>query len=96
MHDTIHEQKTRPLFQLVPDILHFIGYRDARKYGLRGVWQSDLNNVEPAVWKYPIPADIQAELCTVENSKGKITMNDLELTGMVLTFILLEYLIPRL
>ena len=35
-------------------------------------------------WRVEFPQDIQNELCTSDNPDGKITMNDLELAGVVL------------
>ena len=48
------------------------------------------------VWRVEFPQDVQDDLCTNENPKGKITMNDLELAGVVLGWLVLEKLVPDL
>ena len=47
-------------------------------------------------WRVEFPQDIQDDLCTAENPDGKITMNDLELAGVVLGWLVLEKLVPNL
>jgi len=62
----------------------------------RGVWSFDLDDMKPTVCQYPIPANTQNKLYTAENPRGSIMIIDLRLAGMVLKFIVLECIIPRL
>ena len=48
------------------------------------------------VWRMEWPQDVIDDLCTSSNPKGRLTMNDLELAGVVLEWLVLECLIPDL
>ena len=48
------------------------------------------------VWRVKWPEDIANNLVTWENPTGKYTMNDLELAGVVLEWLVLEALVPNL
>ena len=84
------------VLQLVDGYPDFIGYTDACKKGAGGVWFGLTEDIGHVVWRVEFPPDIQEELCTRENPKGKITMNDLELAGVVLGWLVLEKLVPDL
>ena len=54
------------------------------------------DDIGHVTWRVEFPKDIQDELCTSDNPDGKITMNDLELAGVVLGWLVLEKLVPNL
>ena len=74
----------------------YIAYTDACKLGAGGVWCSGTETVRPFLWQMEWPQDIQDMLITAENPTGTITINDLELAGALLGFLVLESLGVRL
>ena len=78
------------IFQLVSRPPHYISYTDACGRGAGGVWCSGTSSLTPFLWQVEWPADIQANLVTSSNPKGTITINDLELAGILLGLIALE------
>jgi hypothetical protein len=88
----IHMLKNTPtsVRQLVADIPAIIGYNDACKTGVGGVLTPGLQNFPYLVWQTKWPEDIQNRLVTDTNPHGDISMNDLELAGIVLNFLALE------
>lgn len=80
------------LFQLVPQYPSYIGYTDACFLGCGGVWCSGLKSLEPCLWQYEWPEEIKAQIQTPTNPKGLFTINDLELLGQVLGWLILETL----
>ena len=82
--------------QLVADFPHIIGYSDACKLGAGGVLTPGLEKFPYMVWQVEWPDDIKNRLVTDKNPKGDISMNDLELAGVVLTFLALESIHPDL
>jgi hypothetical protein len=57
-----------------------------------GVWQSWSKNIHPALWHLPWPANITAPLISSTNPKGGLTINDLEMAGLLLEYLVLELL----
>jgi hypothetical protein len=90
--------KTRPTHcrQLVPGAPGYIGYCDACGTGAGGVWISGKNHLPPTVWRVEWPEDIQKKLVTRENKEGTITVNDLEMAGVLLQTLVLEHLVEDL
>jgi hypothetical protein len=74
--------------QLVPGTPAYIGFCDACKYGAGGVWLSGTHTIRPVVWRTKWPPDVIALF-----EEGKITINDLEMAGMLLSYLLLEQLV---
>ena len=68
----------------------YISYTDACKLGAGGVWCSGIKTLKPFLWQVEWPKDIQDSLVTVENPNGSVTINDLELAGALLGFLVLE------
>ncbi|MCA1807601.1 MAG: hypothetical protein LC687_07120, partial [Actinobacteria bacterium] len=75
--------------QLIPGHPAYIGYCDACKYGAGGVWISGVSNIHPIVWRIQWPQDIIDRV-----SSGEVTINDLEMAGLLLQYLLLEQVVP--
>ena len=75
--------------QLIPGRPHYIGHTDACKYGAGGIWLSGTNSLHPIVWRCKWPPDIVRRY-----EKGDLTINDLEMAGLLLHYLLLEQLVP--
>jgi hypothetical protein len=71
--------------QLVPGWPHFVGFCDACKYGAGGIWISGKEDIHPTVWRIKWPPAI-VELF----SKRALTVNDLEMAGLLLEYLVLE------
>ena len=54
------------------------------------MWCSGTTRLKPFLWQVKWPKDIQDSLVTVENPHGSVTINDLELAGALLGFLVLE------
>ena len=83
-------QEPTSVRQLVTMPPTFISYTDACKLGAGGVWCSGVTTLKPFLWQVEWPRDIQQALVTNENPNGSITINDLELAGALLGFLVLE------
>ena len=84
------------VLQLVPAPPSYISYTDACGLGAGGVWCSGSSDIAPFLWQMKWPKDIQEELRTWENPKGKLSINILELAGAVIAFLILEHKLPTL
>ena len=71
--------------QLVPGWPHFAGFCDACKFGAGGVWLSGKDEIHPTVWRFRWPPSI----VDLFNRK-KLTVNDLEMAGLLLQYLVLE------
>ena len=80
-----------PVQRMVRDIPNQIIYTDECKLGSSGVIKLGLENIPFWVWQYQWTMDIQQALLTEENPTGTLTINDLDLAGMVLCWMVLEY-----
>ena len=76
--------------QLVQDYPNFIAYTDACKLGCGGIWTSGTSALPPFLWQVAWPEDIQKQFVSDKNPEGTITINDLELCGIVLGWLALE------
>ena len=85
---TVMSKRPTQCCQLVPGMPAYIGYCDACKYGAGGIWLSGSRNIRPIVWRIRWPPDI-VEL----QAQGKLTINDLEMAGLLLQYLLLEQLV---
>ena len=88
----IKEIASRPtsVHELVARDPHYIGYADASKRAVGGVWVNgtkSLNNFW--VWRLEWPADIQASLNST-NNQHTLSINDLEMAGTLLAWLVLE------
>lgn len=82
---------TRPtrIAEIIPTHPSLLGDHDASKAGAGGVWfpaeqsntRHDGTPLQPIVWRYEWPADIQQLLVSSDNPQGTITNSDLELAG---------------
>ena len=78
--------------ELVPGLPSFIGHCDACKSGAGGVWHSGTEGLDPVVWRVEWPGDVQDNLVSDRNRGGTISVSDLEMAGLLLHYIVLEYL----
>ena len=78
------------VLQLVQNFPDYVGHSDSCKLGTGGTWTSGLKVMKPLLWQYEWPQDIQDDLITDENKQGGLTINDLELAGLVLNWLVLE------
>ncbi len=88
----IQQMKTHPtsVLQLAVDYPKYIGYSDACGLGCGGVWCSGTSPLDPILWRFEWPEDIKAQLITDDNPNGTLTINDLELAGLVINWLVLE------
>ena len=84
------------VLQLVEQQPNYIGYCDACKFGASGVWFNGTSNLDYHVWQYEWPQDVRDNLKTADNPKGTISINDLEMAGLVMQWLVLECLVPTL
>jgi hypothetical protein len=69
------------------------GFVDALKWGVGGVWFSGTKQLIPIVWFYEWPQDIRDQFCSSSNKTGTLTISDLELTGILLHWLVLEHIV---
>jgi hypothetical protein len=69
------------------------GFVDASKWGVRGVWFSGAKQLVPIVWFFEWPQDIRDQFCSSSNKTGTLTISDLELTGILLHWLVLEHIV---
>jgi hypothetical protein len=84
------EKNPTSVRQLVLEFPAFVGYSDACRLGAGGVWCSGTSELSPVLWQVAWPDDVQNALVTDDNPSGSITINDLELAGAVLNWLVLE------
>jgi hypothetical protein len=95
MHDflddvrwVVHDLQHRPtnLREIVDTPIAAIGASDAAAAGMGGVIFTrarDTQKLHPLLWRAPFPIEIQKDLVSFSNPKGKITNSDLELAGTI-------------
>jgi hypothetical protein len=88
---------TRPtsVLEITPGLPWYIGYVDASKYGVGGVWINGSKTIQPTVWRLLWPHDIQKELVSSQNKQGSISISDLEMAGVLLAWMVLEQICPQ-
>ena len=79
-----------PVQLLVPEYPNYLQYTDACGLGAGGIIAPGTSPCPPFVWKFEWPPDIKAALITDTNKAGNLTINDLELAGMVLGWLVME------
>ena len=92
----LNQISTRPthVLELIPNPPCFIGFVDACKFGIGGVWLSGTDSITPHVWRLELPPAIQDQLVSDKNPKGSLTINDLEMAGILLQWLVLEHISP--
>jgi len=75
---------------LMPAPADFGGYCDASKAGAGGVWFGLSKQLPPIVWRVEFPPEVQQQMITHDNPRGSISNSDLEMTGLLLHWIVLE------
>ena len=90
----INHMKRNPtsVLQLVCHSPHYINYTDSCGLGTGGICSAGDAPLTPFLWQLEWPAPIQQALVTDTNRHGTITINDLELAGAVLGFLVLEWI----
>ena len=78
------------VLQLINEYPHYLGYSDSCGIGTGGVWTSGLLSLSPLLWQLEWPEDIKKQLVSPTNKNGNLTINDLELAGAVLNWLVLE------
>lgn len=81
---------------LMADHPDYIQYTDACGLGAGGIIVSGNKTIHPIVWQFEWPEEIKKELITDKNPEGSLTINDLELAGIVLGWLVLELAIEKL
>jgi len=79
-----------PCTDLVPALANFGSYCDASKEGAGGVWFGLNKALPPLVWQVVFPLEIQNNVVSKANPTGKISNSDLEMTGLLLQWLVLE------
>jgi hypothetical protein len=69
------------------------GFVDASKWGVRGVWFSGTKQLIPIMWFYEWPQAIRDQFCSAANKTGTLTISDLELTEILLQWLVLEHIV---
>ena len=78
--------------QLCTQPAHFIGYSNACKLGAGGVLCRGTKSLYPVVWQLRWTPDIINRVKSSNNPDGDLSINDLELAGLVLNWLVLESL----
>jgi hypothetical protein len=69
------------------------GFVDASKWGAGGVWLGGTNQLIPIVWFYEWPHTIRNQFCSASYKTGSLTISDLELTGILLQWLVLQHVV---
>ena len=87
---TVMSRRPTHCRELISGMPAYIGFCDACKYGAGGVWFSGSQPLHPIVWRVKWPDDIVNNF--VDNG-GRLTINDLEMAGMLLHYMILEQIV---
>jgi len=71
----------------------FGGYCDTSKHGAGGVWFGYHRTLPPIAWRVQFPDNISNNVVSAANPKGTISNSDLEMTGMLLAWLVLETIV---
>ena len=82
--------------ELVPDAPDYTGWVDASGEGVGGGWLPGKVALKPTIWRFQWPQRITARLVSSTNKSGDLDINDLEMAGKVLAWLVLEGLVPNL
>jgi hypothetical protein len=69
----------------------FVGVVDASSHGVGGIIIGKLSECPPTVFCLQWPPDITTNVITKSNPMGTLTKSDLELTGLVILWIMMEH-----
>jgi hypothetical protein len=69
------------------------GFADASKWGVGGVWFGGTKQFIPIVWFDEWPQTIRNQFCSASNKTGSLTISDLEITGILLQWLVLEHVV---
>ena len=67
----------------------FMGWLDASGEGAEGGWLPGKDTLEPTIWRLEWPKKLQAWLITPTNPEGDLVINNLEMSGKLLAWIVL-------
>jgi hypothetical protein len=70
--------------KLVVDMPRYAGYHDAAAEGAGRVWFLLAHEMQPLVWRLPLPRDVSNEVVSFDNLGGRLTNSDLELAAEVM------------
>jgi hypothetical protein len=76
--------------ELVEHQPQYQGFVDASKWGVGGVLFSRIASMIPIVWFLEWPQEIPDQFCSSTNKSGQLTISDLDLTGILLQWLVLE------
>jgi len=79
-----------PCTDLITALADYGGYCDASKAGAGGIWVGLNRALPPLVWRVAFPPEIQAEVVSHANPRGRISNSDLEMMGLLLQWVVLE------
>ena len=85
-----------PVRLLVSNYPNYVQFTDACGLGAGGIITPGLDPMQHWVWKFEWPQDIKDSLVSWSNKKGTLTINDLELAGIVLGWLVLEQVCKNL
>ena len=71
----------------------FLGWVDAFGEGVGGGWILGKDALEPIIWRLEWPKKLWARLITPKNPGGKLDINDLEMAGKLLAWLVLEEIV---
>ena len=89
-------QQQKSIYKLALGDPKYIQFTDISALGAGGVWTSGTHHLTPIVWSILFPSEVRNLLVSEKNKKGYITNSDLELTGLLLGWIVLESIMPNL
>ena len=79
------------VLELAPDDPKYIGYVDASGTAVGGVWVDGTKSLQHQwVWRLKWPQEVQDQLITENNKHGTLSINDLEMAGILLAWLVLE------
>ena len=79
--------------ELVMGSPEFLGWVDASGEGVGGGWLPGKEALEPTMWRLEWPQEIRRRLITPTNPEGDLDINDLEMAGKLLAWLVLEGLV---
>ena len=81
--------------ELVLHTAAYQGFVDASKWGVGGVWFGRTQTLQPIVWFLQWPTNISNRLVSDANPTGDISISDLELLGIFINWLVLEYAVDK-
>ena len=80
----------------MPGYPNYAWFTNVSSLGSGGVWKIITHHLSPILWSVLLPAEVHDCLVSEKNRKGDTTNSDLELTGLLLGWIVLKFVIPDL